>query len=345
MKRVTLFALFAIVGGMLCCSPPTLQAQEPRYGGKPLAYWVERLQNDSENDQPKAAAAIVAFGPDAEPAIPALLQMLDDRSGEFRSLVGSVLCQLGPDAKTATPGLVRLLQEKKARNPEMVVKILGRIGPDAADALPVLVKALENRSLCDAAVQAICAQGPSAKDAIPAIRQAIRDAEAHEEGGTCRSFALFEPLTKLGSDAVPLLVEFLEDKDVSFQLCSAHALGRMGAGAKAAVPALMKALKSDAPAVRGEAAQALWKIEQSTAGVPVLAALLKEKARYPAESAAQVLGEMGQKAKSALPELEEALSHEDYFVREVARQAIRNIDPELARKLATPPTGAPPPGY
>src|SRR5262249_31933569 len=115
------------------------QNPEPRYKGKPLAYWVQRLQKaEADKDQAAAARAIEAFGPDAVPAIPALIEMLDDRSPEFRNLVAGVLCRLGPDAKSAVPELIKQLQEKRAREPRLVMEILGFIGPDAKDAVPLL---------------------------------------------------------------------------------------------------------------------------------------------------------------------------------------------------------------
>ena len=142
MMRRLLIATFA---AFVAVSSPALRADdkpEPRYEGKTLAYWVNRLQTaENDEDRYKAAQAIEAFGPDAAPAVPALVEMLDDRSERFREIVGGVLCSLGPAAKAAAPVLVRSLREKTARTPRVVIGVLGCIGPDASEAVPELIKA------------------------------------------------------------------------------------------------------------------------------------------------------------------------------------------------------------
>jgi HEAT repeat protein len=299
---------------------------EPRYKGKPLAYWVERIQTaDTDAEQLRAAEAIKAFGAEARPALPKLIEMLDDRSPEFRKMVKDVLCTLGPEAKPILPELVKLLKAKRARDPQVVIAVIGSIGPDAKEAAPALIEALADRRVQDEAIEALCAIGPSAKDALPAIRRAIREAGKHDDERTAPSFVLIDPLYKLGPDAVPLLIEFLDDDDPNYKSRSAHGLGRIGPAAKSALAKLVSALKHDDPAVRGDAAVALWRIDKNTAGVPVLAALLSAKDRVIAEPAAQALGEIGPDAKEALPALAKALT-EETVPFEVLRDVIRKIE-------------------
>src|SRR5258706_65271 len=78
-----------------------------------------------------------------------------------------------------------------------------------------------------------------------------------------------------------------------------EALGRIGAGARAALPALRKALEDDDPAVRTEAAASLWKIAEEKRGLDVLVKSLADKNASVAQSAVTALGEMGAEAKSA----------------------------------------------
>ena len=202
--RATLILLLLVAS----CSVAAAQKSEPLYKGKPLAYWVERLKKgEADKDQAAAARAIQAFGPDALPAIPALIEMLDDRSPEFRNMVAGVLCSLGPNAKSAVPELIKQLKEKRAYEPRLVMEILGFIGPDAKDSVPLLTKSLEDPVSRDVAIEALCNIGPASKEAIPAIRRLALDAIATREKDPKAPVFFLEELHKLGPDVVPLLLE------------------------------------------------------------------------------------------------------------------------------------------
>jgi HEAT repeat protein len=326
MERTVYFALLI---GLLCCqtsgaAPPP----EPKYEGKPIAYWVERLQKAETNlEQTQAAEAIRAFGVDAGPAVPALVEMLKDRSPWFREMIRATLCAIGPGAKAAVPALIRALEEKSARDPSAVITVLGSIGPAAKDATPLLIAALEDPSLRREAVEALCGIGPAAKDAIPAIKRAIRSAKTSESfTPVVAPVFLLNELHKLGPDVVPLLVEELDEEGRGYQIRSAEALGKIGPPARSAVPHLMKLLEHGNPDLRLEAACALWKIEKTDAVVGCLKDLLKDPDCTRAERAARTLGEIGAGAKIALPALKAAaLHHEQFPVHEAARCAILKI--------------------
>ncbi len=308
--------------------------QQPRFEGKNLDYWVKRLQScEKVEDRRAAAKAIQAFGPDAAPAVPGLVEMLDDRSEDFRLLVGETLGALGPTAREAVPSLIQSLKGKTARTPEVVIKVLGQIGPDAKEAVPVLATALSDPKLRREALEALFAIGPAAKEAIPAMRRAIRDTVDESPF----SGVVVQGWERLGEDAVPLILEFLDEKEPVSLFQSATALGKIGPPAKQTVPLLIRALKHSDRDVRIAAAQALWRIEKSTAGVPVLAELLHEDLKdrdtpQLVKSAATVLGEMGPAAKPALPALEKVLPGKYFGTAEVVKQAIRQIDPEWSEE-------------
>ncbi len=182
----------------------------PKFKGKPLTYWIERLEKaETDKDQSEAGDAISAFGADAAPVMPKLIEMLDDRSKGFRSLIYIVLGQIGSAAKPAIPKLVEMLKQKsddegstiidtlqkigpdpKEFQPILIsslekpgmaptaLDILGSIGPDAKDAVPAIIKTLKNPVLVKSAIKTLYCIGPAAKEAIPAIRQAVMDAKA-----------------------------------------------------------------------------------------------------------------------------------------------------------------------
>jgi hypothetical protein len=146
MKRIVLFVGVAVFGLVGIARGADEKRPEPRYEGKSLAYWEERLLKcEKSDDQRHAAEAIVAFGPDAKVAVPRLVELLDDRSAVFRRLVGDILYALGPDAKEAVPVLLRSLTKKTARSPEVVMKILSGLGTDAKEALPEFKKGVQDK--------------------------------------------------------------------------------------------------------------------------------------------------------------------------------------------------------
>lgn len=75
-------------------------------------------------------------------------------------------------------------------------------------------------------------------------------------------------LANLGEVAVPALVETLAHPRAERRVGAALALGRMGPEAKAAIPALLKALKDKEDVVRREASYALSRIVTPDAAPP-----------------------------------------------------------------------------
>jgi HEAT repeat protein len=322
-----------LVALLVCAGTPALEAYdplglratnkpEPKYKGKPLAYWMERLQQAPTDEEQKVAAhAVIAFGADAAPAVPELLVMLDDRSSEYREQIADVLCRIGPGAKAAVPELVKLLKEKKARDPEHVLRILGAIGPDARDAVPTLTAALDDRELRAFAVAALCKMGPAAKDALPGIRRVVLEIVADYEAGiitiplSFRRGALCCPvdhlrqLHNLQADAVPILLALLNEPGTCGRDYALSEFEKLGPDGAKGVPALKKFLKHNEPEVRYQACVALWKIEKSIDVVPVLVKLLgteRDDARHyfePTPKAAELLADIGPAARDALPAL------------------------------------------
>jgi len=134
------------------------------------------------------------------------------------------------------------------------------------------------------------------------------------------------------AERIDMLIKQLKGKDKSERSSAAFALGEIGAEAKAAVPALIKALEQDQDEnVRGFAAIALGRIKAETKeAVP---ALIKAMEHDPDENvrvhAAYGLGEIGAEAKAAVPALIKVLEQvEDEDVRLIAADALGRIGAE-----------------
>jgi HEAT repeat protein len=301
-RRMRPFCLALLIGVLHFSKLTAEERIEPRYEGKPVTWWLERLRHaETQQEQIRARNAIEAFGVDAAPVVPGLVEMLEDLSPDYRTMIRFLLCKIGPGAKDAVPVLVKRLQGKTARDPEAVIDILGSIGPDAAEAVPVLTACLGNASLRDDAAHALCGIGPKARSAIPALGQAFRQARRED-----RYFTWVKKLHQLGPDAVPLLIEILGEAKLEDKCDSATALGQLGPAAQAATAHLTPLLKHQNPDLRCDAAIALWKIEKNEAVIPILVGLLQTTQDYPgaARIAAEALGDIGPCAKGALPALE-----------------------------------------
>ena len=126
-----------------------------------------------------------------------------------------------------------------------------------------------------------------------------------------------------------------EDKDVRQR--AAKALENIGPESKAAVPALIEALKDRD--VRTRAAAALGKIgPEAKLAVPALIEILKNKDRNVVwdaivqRRAVYALGNIGPEAKLAVPALIEALKNKDKGVRRAAARALEKINTTEAQK-------------
>jgi HEAT repeat protein len=159
-------------------------------------------------------------------------------------------------------------------------------------------------------------------------------------------------LTHEADELVPVLAELLRERDQQVRWRVEGNLHRIGAAAKAAVPAVVQALQS-AETADGEVTRAQAGLSYSlvslgpdgySSALPYLLRLLQkgievgatlpDSARYSfqqqlvircGENAATVLGSMGPAAGPAIPTLTEALSVES--LRPTAARALHRIDP------------------
>ena len=103
--------------------------------------------------------------------------------------------------------------------------------------------------------------------------------------------------------------------------------------AQAAVPQLMAALKDIYLNTRCRAASALANSGQdSRTWMPVMLELVRHKESYVRRDAIYMLGRIGTKAHGAVPPLLTALADNNEWVRNVAAEALKKIDPEAAAK-------------
>src|SRR5439155_18962151 len=176
--------------------------------------------------------------------------------------------------------------------------------------------------------------GPAAKAAVPALRQLLRDPDPYASSWAS------EALKKIDPDSIreetPALDEMISratDPDSPKFWEALEQLKQMGPEAKAAVPALIAALQKS---VRGRmveldsswvVARALLRIDPSQAPVVVQSMVksLRTVGLGNRNMCAVLLGELGPKAISTVPDLVTALADKEAGVRQCSAFSLFQI--------------------
>jgi len=230
-------------------------------------------------------------------------------------------CQiLGSEAQPAIPALVELLDSDISLG--YIGATLGAIGPAAVETLTGLLK----KEKTDIRIEAVVALGNMSigprrvpvSSAIPSLISCLEDKTPIVRSLAARSLG---QIAAEESTVVPALIQALLDTNVPTQWNACLALGKFGIRAKLAVPALSAALDNTHPDVRGTAAIALVQIEPDN--VPLLGKLMPilieniegiggTNINFRSTTAI-ALGALGSKAGQAVPALLKA-------VQEVSKQ-------------------------
>ncbi len=233
---------------------------------------------------------------------------------------------LGQIPPAAIPALADLLGNKDYGVRHAAAKAFGKIGPDAKAAIRALTELLKDKreDVPYYAILALGSIGPDAETAVPALTELLKE--------ECVRHAAAESLGKIGpaaKAAIPGLTELLKDKDESVRRVAAEALGRIG---PAAIPLVSDLLDDEDHDTRGAAIQALGQI--GAAAVPTLMGLLKnEDDRL---DAAEALGNVGPRARMAIPSLVELIKGQNVPGRKRVADAIKKIETGKDREGATP---------
>jgi HEAT repeat protein len=262
------------------------------------------------------------------PALPLLNQRLKAEDAHDRRVAAELLVRIGPLDASLVALLRPLLADRDAYVRRAAIDGLGMVGAPAKGA----VKDLET----------VATNDPNYLRRVSARVALIRIAGASEE--RVRALAAFlEPMKPLRD---PTDKGYEPDADLAPQFAASQ-LGELREKASAAIPQLLAALKHTDAGVRVNAAAALGRVgafnspESIAALIDTLKNDLEREAR---RSAAGSLGEIGPKAKSAIPALRTALKGDGKGGWWVAADALGKIGgaevvPALVEGLASPDDG------
>ncbi|MCP4256901.1 MAG: cellulase family glycosylhydrolase [Planctomycetes bacterium] len=173
------------------------------------------------------------------------------------------------------------------------------------------------------AAMAIGQMGIEAKDAIPSLIERLEDEQWHVRKAAAIA------LTSMGAEAKPAvnsLITALDDEEWHVRKPAAQALAAIGRASRPAVPALIKALDDEEWHVRKPAAEALAAIgPASKPAISQLIYALNDEEWHVRKPAAMALGAIGPDAKKAIPVLKEMLNDPEWHVQEAAKDALEKI--------------------
>ena len=284
------------------------------------------VEDPDPEERMQALIALGEIGPGAAASVPVISDKLTKKDEQASVRYGAAFALGKIGDKKATPALEEAVKDKDAFLSMISAWALAIINPEDETAniraIKMLAKGIESDKsfVRSAAVRGLTELQSKRPEAIHALVLALKDPEPDITGNALIG------IVGAGSSSVPELSKVLADKDL--QIAAVMALGRIGADAKGAVPAIVKQLPGDNPLFQREAHFALGAIgPDAAAAVPALIKALNDKEMEVRYSASYALGKLGPAAKPAVSALKANIKSEDEFLRLASVWALLSIDP------------------
>lgn len=305
----------------------SLSRREPQYEGRTITEWLADWA--AKKAPGRCHVALVHIGTNA---LPYGVENLALNDSAWRSNYTKFQARMPTWLQKCFTRPKPLLQEVDGAN---VFVYLG------ANSLPQAIALLKHdsptvRRSAAWGIGSLRRQTPAARSAIPALIDALLDSDR-----MVRFYGALA-LKDMGADAsnaVPALTRIVDNKvapstnnDFYVRAVAASALGKIGPDAAAALPALKEALNESHSYFRGQVATAILRISGDVdTAIPVLLAEIPGTIGDSKWEWIIALGEMGPRAKAAVPQLKmELQSNQQNWVLTYVTNALKSIDPEAA---------------
>ncbi len=343
-SQFSMITIWVMLIGLAACKPSIKDPDVKKA--------VQGLKHSSFEKRVQAAQALGSLGTKAGPAASHLAKALEDKQWAVRYAAVVALGKVGPSASVAAPGLYKALTQDKywsyayeRKGKKAALHALIHIG---AAAEPFLRKVFLGTDIEKAHrktwawhLNNAMAETPEAsvvlmkwlddKDAALA-KQALQD---------LRRLVLFASRNKILAKLAPKSIAakgfaLLHHKDTKVQLAAAKLVNAMKLTSDEAATKWLKAMEHSNPLVQAEAITAVGQLgEKAKAALPTLIQKLKEsKNEWIRSSAAQAIGKMGPAAQSALPALMNTHNDKKSSVHYQAIRALYNLG--VPAKTAVP---------
>ncbi len=203
----------------------------------------------------ECAKAFNAITSHSNKLVSALIPAVRDPLLKIRMKAASTLGRIGPTAESSVPSLSKLLEDPVFEARVRAAWALGKIGsPDAVAAL--IDKYDTYPSQPNAASVGLLQLGPHAMKAVPVMIRSMDRPNAHLR----RELAFSLGEMGAGTEAIPALIERLNDSEDSVVQYAARSLWKIGNVPPAALPSLREATQSKDPYTRKNVFRALSRI-------------------------------------------------------------------------------------
>jgi HEAT repeat protein len=257
---------------------------DPLYNGRPLAYWLDALQESDAGVRREAAVllgeaairnACAKDDSQTQSVAAALVQTLGDHDGFVRKAAATSLLTypretpVPHDSKTVAL-LIAALKDQETAVRKAAIRSLWQTGKAAAQdpGIASLTAALDDKDdfVREYGARTLGIIGPDAKQAAPALLDRLRkDEERDVREHAAKALGLIgaKALGPLLPDTVQALIVGLDDEAADVRENSARSLGQLGA--TDAIPDLYQVMDDPEPRVRAAVAEALKTLERRPA--------------------------------------------------------------------------------
>jgi len=279
-----------------------------------------------------AIHALGSFGVNAQASVPELIRALSSSDEEVRTVSLYALNRIAMKLPTAELTLIKALKDPDVQVRRNVNIVLSNMGEKAHAAVPELINTLDDSDTevrCNA-INALSGIGEKAEAAVPELVKALNDSDVNVR------IKVINALGNIGNKAqaaVPALIKLLSERNDAVRESVLVALGEMRDKAEVATPEVFKLLDDRNDRIRILAIKVIVKISEknlifieqlSNKLIKILTSDIENSVRA---QAADSLGRMGDKAKTAIPELTKRAHFDpDEFVRVKASIALGKIN-------------------
>lgn len=286
----------------------------------------------------QAASALMNFGPRASAAVPALLAATESDKYHLRTNAFMALAAIGPDAEPAIPKLIQMVQDRDTDGHYLgvlAITVLGEIGPPAGAAAPHLIESLQPHGRLPAVTSvplALAKIAPESPETLAVLVESLNYHPAKKvdkvHGANMRLSAA-KGLMLLGPQAAAAQSELrvaLSDEDLHVRCHAAHALLQIDPNDPEHVRAWNAALDELQSLISQGRYDAIWCAgalgPDAASLVPTLAAQLSHPQPLPRYSSIGALAKLGAIDEAMKSTLEGLLNDPDKTVRRSAAEAL-----------------------
>ncbi|PHS13754.1 MAG: hypothetical protein COA78_06605 [Blastopirellula sp.] len=264
-------------------------------------------------------------------SLPRLITALDNEKACYWACL--VIAEMGPDAAPAVPALIKVLKHSEPYTRVQALIALGEIGPAASTAADAVSQLLANNDSTAVQYGAAFALGSMGdKSAIGALKKSAQSDDPFLKMISTWAIAMLNKDDKVAvRKAAKVLVLNLKHEQANVRAAAARCLVRLEAPQRIVAPMMIEAFNDGDPTVTANMRAAI--VAYGAKSVPrVLIALEKEELRL---HALDILRQLGSAAKDAVPALTKMVSDDDAEVQSATLKALAAIGPDAA-----PATGA-----